>query len=215
MRKIIVYVACSLVLTAGLIAQPKLGLKFSPSFTSSRVVHLSDTIQFSNGENVFKFSLGLMVDHQFTETYYFSSGLFFVPKQVAFNIEPDPGHSYKNQTEVYDLQYLQIPVTLKLFTNELTPAMALYFQVGGSLDINIFNQPQQRAYTLIREFRTLDTNVLLGMGGEYRVGINTILFAGFTYQRGLSNIVRTTNPKLEDGFAIRNTVLMIDFGIKF
>lgn len=215
MRKFILSNICLIFLGYGLFAQTKLGLKFSPAFTSSRVNMISDTVQINGNGSAFRFSLGLVVDHPLTETYYISTGLFYVPKQVSFRVQPDPGFSYKNESESYNLQYLQIPVTLKLYTNELVPSMALYFQVGGALDINVFDEPMAREYTLIREFRTLDSSVILGMGGEYRVGINTILFLGFSYQRGLGNVVKTTNPQLEDGFAIRNTVAMLDFGIKF
>jgi hypothetical protein len=215
MRIFIIAVFSILFVQNSVFAQTKLGLKFSPAFTSSRINLLSDTIRISNDASAFRFSLGLVVDYPLTETYIFSTGLFYIPKQVSISIDPDPGFTYKNTRETYNLQYLQIPLTLKLYTNELSPAIGIYFQVGGSIDINIFSEPADRTHTLITGFKGVDTNVILGMGGEYRAGANTVLFAGFSYQRGLGNIVRTTNPEMEEGFAIRNTVVMIDFGIKF
>ncbi|MFT6135922.1 MAG: hypothetical protein ACJAZM_002423, partial [Cyclobacteriaceae bacterium] len=43
----------------------------------------------------------------------------------------------------------------------------------------------------------------------------TVIFTGITYNRGLANVVKTTQPTLSEEFSIRNSVLMFDIGLKF
>lgn len=186
-------------------------MKFSPSLTSSRTPTYKDTIQVEGNGSNFRFALGLIVDNSFSETYAFSTGILFVPKRISFSVDgPHP-----NTSEVYNLQYLQIPVTLKLYTNEIVPDLSVFFQVGGAPEIKIFEEADKETYTLIDSFKPLDVNVMLGAGVEYRAGINTVLFINGSFQRGLMNIVDSTTPEIGDDFAIRNTVFMFDLGIKF
>lgn len=203
---------CSTVLTG--MSQAKLGLKFSPIIASNRVEFSSDTLNVDKGGSKFKFGVGLIVDLPLSETYYFSTGLLIVPKTVGFNIETENGGTYPNSFEEYNLQYLQIPVTLKLFTNEIAPDLSVYFQVGGGIDIKVDDKPLEEEYVFVEKFNPVDLNLAIGAGVEYRVGISTILFGGFNYQRGLINVVNEPIERNID-LSIRNTVFSIDFGIKF
>ncbi len=195
-------------------AQTKIGLKFSPLITSSRFDLTSDTLDIESGGAGFKFGLGLIVDHAFTDNYSFSSGLLIVPKRVNAEIRGEDGGTFPNLSEEYNLQYLQIPITLKLYTNEVAPDMTVFFQVGGAVEIKIDEKPLEEDYILIDQFNPVDMTASIGAGLEYRVGINTTLFGGFNFQRGLINIVNETEPRdLE--LVAKNTVFAIDFGIKF
>lgn len=196
-------------------AQVKLGLKFSPSINNSRTFLPSDTIDVDPVNGLFKFSLGLIADMELTDTYYLSSGLLVVPKRVGIDIKPENGSTFAPRTEYFDLQYVQIPATLKLYTNEILPDGSLYFQVGGAADIKVFEQPVEEEYDFISEFSTVDLTVVFGGGFEYQAGLNTALFGGVTYNRGLTNVVKSTQSALDNEFAIRTSVLMFDLGIKF
>ena len=55
---------------------------------------------------------------------------FFVPKRVG--IESSGGVE-----EAYRLHYLQIPIALKLFTNEVALDTRVYFQVGLTADVKL------------------------------------------------------------------------------
>jgi hypothetical protein len=197
------------------VAQVKLGLKFSPSLNSSRTFLPSDTVDVDPDNGLLKISLGLIADLELTETYFVSTGVMVVPKRVGVIIKPENGATFSESKEYFDMQYVQIPATLKLFTNEIIPDGSMYFQVGGAADIKVFEQPVEEEYEFIGEFNNLDVTVILGGGFEYQAGLNTALFAGVTYNRGLTNVVKTTQPALDDDFSIRTSVLMIDLGIKF
>ncbi len=200
-------------------AQSKLGLKFSPAISSNRTSLIDSLYDVEPYNNTFKFSIGLIYDHELTETYYLSTGLIFVPKYVGFQVSEEmdqPSANYdKSNIEEYRLNYLQIPVSLKLFTNEIQPDMRIYFQVGMAPEIRVFSEPVEEDYDLITEYKNIDATILGGAGVEYRAGINTTLFAGFTYQRGLSNVVKVESFGFQEELFIRNTVVSFDLGIKF
>ena len=189
------------------LAQTRLGLKLSPVVVSNRATNDAQTVE--NDGSSLKLSIGLIVDKPLAESYFLSSGLVYVPKRAAFRPE-DPLAS----PEEYTLQYLQIPATIKLFTNEVAPDFKVYFQIGAGLEIKVFDEPDNPDFVTIESFNPVDFSVILGTGVEYRAGINTTLFGGISYQRGLINTVNETIPTAED-LQIRNTVVSFDLGVKF
>lgn len=225
MRKTFILI---LLITAGAsstIAQSKLGLKFSPIFTSTRTALIDTLYDVENDGNRFKFSLGLIYDHEITETYYFSTGLIFVPKSITFSVTDETSNTtlpYASQPrsgqpkEEYRLNYLQVPLTLKLYTNEIQPDMRVYFQVGGALEFKVFDAPVKEEYTLVEEFKDFDTSVIFGAGLEFRAGINTTLFGGLTYQRGLNNVLKSERfGGFQQELEFRTGIFSIDIGLKF
>ena len=117
--------------------------------------------------------------------------------------------------EEYNVQYLQIPVSVKLFTNEVAPDLKVYFQVGTGLEIKVFDEAIEPEFTGVESFNPIDIPVILGSGIEYRAGLSTTIFGGISYQRGLVNTInQVNNPVLED-LAVRNTIVSFDIGVKF
>lgn len=202
-------------------AQLQLGLKFSPQISAGRTLLTDDALDFEADDSGFKFGLGLIVDYGFAENYFFSSGINFMPKRVAFLITNEDGTALPvgvNPFEDYNVQYLQLPLSLKLFTNEVQPDMKIFFQVGAAPEVKIYDQPVNEEYNLINEFQFIDVAALLAVGLEYKVGLNTILFGGFSYQRGLINQIRSINSgglSFQEDPAYRNTIVSLDLGIKF
>jgi len=204
MKRILIFFL--LIASLGSMAQVKLGLKLAPVVAANRAKNEAQTVE--NDGSKMKFSVGLIADQPLSDTYFLSSGLIYLPKRVAFR---DATGSVE---EEYKLQYLQIPVTLKLFTNEISPDLKGFLQVGGALEIMVFNEEEDPTYTTVEKFTPIDMPVILGAGIEYRAGINTTLFGGFSYQRGLVNVVNEAEVAFED-LQLRNTVFSIDLGVKF
>ena len=193
--------------------QVKIGLKFSPLLSLNQVELISNSLDVENASAKARFSLGLIVDKPFSDTYYFSTGLIIMPKRVGIDITPENGGTFPNTFEAYNLQYLQIPLTLKLFTNEIQPDLSIFFQVGGAFEIKVDDRPKDEDYVLIEKFNPFDLAAMLGAGAEYRVGINTVLFGGFSYQQGLINVVNNAQDDMD--LTIKNAVITFDLGIKF
>ncbi len=214
MRKSLLFLSFILVGALACFSQTKLGLKFSPLFSSHKTSLKSDQLEVFQGKTATRMSIGLIVDHPLTDTYFFSSGLIYLPKRVSINLEEeDGGIAPTNPFESYDLNYLQAPLSLKLFNNEIAPDISLFFQVGLILEFKIFEQALNEDYEFISKFNFFDTAAIIGTGIEYRLGINTMFFSGISLQKGLINIINQTNP--EYPLVIRNQIVSIDIGMKF
>ena len=211
-------------------AQVEIGLKVSPTITNLRAESTSKNAFGSDGSQL-GFSGGLVIDYFFGENYAFSTGLALAGKggsvrytdyrNNGVGIGNDFQTSYKMST-----QYLQLPLSVKLFTNEIAPATRLYFQVGGSLNVPIgtringskfYTDPatgtENKAGDYVYFF---DADAIVAAGAEYALGKSTKLFAGLGYHRGLVNIDHYFGSKR--GFSdvtIKNSSFGLDLGIKF
>ncbi len=221
MRKFILLTILTGLVAFGTNAQDsdlKLGIKVAPVFGNSRIQLDDPDVTVENDGAAFKLSVGLIVDKSFGDNYMFSTGLIYLPKEVGLTVNPEASSTQTwNSAEAYKLQYLQIPATVKLFTNEVQPDMKVYFQLGMALEIKVFEEadPDLAEPEVIAQFQPLNIPVILGTGIEYRAGLNTVLFGGISYQRGLINIVKDTNYTFAEDFALRSSLVSIDIGIKF
>ena len=221
MRKNWLIVLFTILSVATASSQSKLGLKFSPAISSTRSSLVDTLYDVEPESSAFKFSIGLIYDHELTETYFLSTGLIFVPKQIAFTVTEElnqpTAKAPAEATQEYRLNYLQVPVSLKLFTNEIQPDMRIFFQVGMAPEIMVFSEPVEEEYNLVEEFKGFDTSILFGSGVEYRVGVNTTLFGSVTYQRALMNTIKTVNFDFQEQeeLYLRSTIVSLDLGIKF
>ncbi|MEM8966223.1 MAG: outer membrane beta-barrel protein [Bacteroidota bacterium] len=189
-------------------AQVKLGVQLSPTLSFNRLDDDEAATGFDNDGIGGRLVGGAIVDYMLQENYYVSSGLFFVPKRVGVrNID-------SGVEEAYRLHYLQLPATMKLFTNEIALDVRLYFQAGFTLDMKILEDNLSEDPQFISEFRPIDASLLLATGAEYQFGYSTILFGGFSYRRGLGNTVRSTDANVGD-LVIKNDLFSLDMGIKF
>ena len=222
MRKAVVFLAVFSLVSFGLNAQEsglKLGIKIAPTFGSSRVLLDDPDVTVQSDGSSFKLSLGLIAEKEFGNNYLFSSGLVYLPKKVAIAANDGTGTQTFNGAETYKLQYLQIPATVKLFTNEIQPDIRVYFQLGVALELKVYEEadPNLTEPELIAQFSPFNVPVILGTGFEYRAGVSTVLFAGISYQRGLTNIINSTTNSytLAEELSVRSTLLSIDAGVKF
>ena len=223
MKKIF-FLSLLLALTTTAFAQDlELGIKITPSIAGSRVIAPSEVNFEKEGAN-FRFGFGVIADLYFTDNAAFSTGLSFTGKggTVSYpNSLITPGSTNGRITDEISLQYLEIPLTVKLFTNEVAPDMHIFFQTGFSLNprmgakVNgekLDQTNNNEKYS--KRFNVLDADVILGTGLEYQVGETTKLFGGISYHRGLVSIddyYESKNDKIE----LRNNVISLDLGVKF
>jgi hypothetical protein len=113
--------------------------------------------------------------------------LWYTVKGVSYNIynsfydtdvfvqKPLTKDEIKANAAEFNLQYLQIPVSLKIFSDQVTPGMPFYIQFGGTLDINIAEKPVNYAKNALVQYRDRvspnsgifgfgEANLLLGLG---------------------------------------------------
>lgn len=188
-------------------AQVRFGFKAAPNISFNRIDAEADNTGFDTDGVGLRFQLGPIFDFEFKENHYFSTGLIFTSKRSAFSADS----SATTYREDYSPQYLQVPITLKLFTEEIGLDKKIYFQFGGTIDFMTNNEGEDE--NIVQSFRFIDLNSLLAIGLEYGIGINTKLFGGLVYQRGLLNVI---NKNLYgDNFNLRNDFVGLEIGVIF
>lgn len=215
-------VALLLVFTSTAFAQLEMGIKITPSIAGSRLIAPSDVNIEKEGSN-FRFGFGVIADIYFTDNAAFSTGLSFTGKggSISYPTSLITTGSASRTTDDISLQYLEIPLTVKLFTNEVAPDMRIYFQTGFSLNPRMgakvngdkLDPNDDEKYS--KRFNVLDADVILGTGLEYQVGETTKLFGGLSYHRGLVSIDDYYQKEINNKIELRNNVISLDLGVKF
>ncbi len=190
-------------------AQVRFGFKAAPNISFNRIDSEVDNVDFNTEGVGLRFQLGPVFDIEFKENHYFSTGIIFTSKRSAFSA--DSSATTQRKIEDYSPQYLQVPITLKLFTEEIGLDKKIYFQFGGTIDFMTNNQGEPE--NIVKSFRFIDLNSLLAVGLEYGIGINTKIFGGLVYQRGLLDVIKENI--YEDNFNLRNDFVALEIGVIF
>lgn len=191
------------------IAQTRIGLMGAPVFSYGRPEHPEEYVKNTGSKTLIRF--GLEFDFMMSDSYAFSTGLIYSPERLSITYN-DGTTSFD---EAYKVQYLQIPVTLKLFTSELQPDLKAYFQIGFIGEILLNNEPLDNDYYLIEDFKFYDFSFTGGAGIEYGPGVNTIIYGGVFYDHGLVNIVKTTSDLANGNISAKMSAFSIKVGLKF
>jgi hypothetical protein len=229
MKKLLLTFATLAAASSAASAQVELGLKLSPSINYFRVDAPSE-FNFKEESGRVGLGGGLVVDYFFGENAAFSTGLWLTGKSGEFSYsDPGPllaGNKVKKQMGI---QYLELPITVKLFTNEIAPDIRLYFQVGGTIAAPIGARIDgEKRYidpgtlsetTALKHVFFFDANALVSIGAEYQLGKSTKTFAGISYHRGLINLDSYFDDERKgdfgDNVSIKNNVFALDLGLKF
>ncbi|WP_299758948.1 porin family protein [uncultured Pontibacter sp.] len=201
-------------------AQVEIGLQLSPTISGNRFV-AEDRYNFEKESNKLRLGVGVVVDYFFAQNYAFSTGLMYRSKgsEITYTETDDSGFSRSAKDDI-SVQYIQLPITLKLFTNEVAPGTILYFQVGGSLNTKVAAQVNDKkvinSEKVIKRFNIFETDAILGGGVEFQMGQSTKVFGGLTYHRGLTDIDDFYEEKFDDkNISVKNNGVSLDFGLKF
>lgn len=224
-----------------MVGKVKLGIRVAPLIGFSRINDqtssdkINSDINYTANEVGVGISAGITADYFFAKNYAINFNLFYTSKQGSIK---GSGIGYNN----FRLSMIQLPVMLKLFTNELAPRYRVYFQVGASPDIVIDQKVKKSSIDASTNsnnnfpartvggdnLRGFDFSLWFGGGMEYRTSSETILTAGLSYNLGLLNMVKNngafnensyfTDPVLSpasDRYKIRVDAISLDLGIKF
>jgi hypothetical protein len=227
MKKILLTIAALAVAPAAF-AQVEIGLKVSPSISYLRASSPSATA-FQGESSKFSFGGGIFMDYFFGQNYAFNTGLFLTGKGGTISyVEPSTLPLAGDRvSQKIAMQYLELPLTIKLFTNEVAPDTRVYFQVGGSLAVPVqtringeknyidaFNSNNETSAG--SHVFDIDANLIGAVGAEYQLGQSTKFLAGISYHHGLVDLDRyfEKTRKFSD-VSIKNSVFSLDLGLKF
>lgn len=166
------------------------------------------------------FTYGLMSDFEFAENYCFATGLTITSINGSGTIlNYQPYHTANATNADYDvkykMQYLQIPLSIKLKTDEKDD-MKFYgqfglttdFRIGARVDVEQGNTPladDAKATDYTKFFRA---GMIIGGGVEYRLSGKTSALLGLTYNNGLTNIAKKPH-------SVKNHYVGINLGVFF
>ncbi len=216
MRKKLFVLAFSLLTATASYAQFTLGFKVGLAVASNRVDTKTTGLDFASDGSSARIIIGGIADIQFAEKYAFSTGILYATKQAKFTAKPS-GAGVGNFSESWGLQYIQIPLTVKLFTSEVFPNAKVYIQAGPQIEILVGKKNKESSTkalggeTIVSSFTPVDISVTAAAGLEYTIGEN-ILFGGLNFQTGFINTINKTNS--DTPFTSKNTLFSLEIGIK-
>lgn len=181
----------------------------------------------SNGSNV-GFIYGLMMDYNFTKNYAFAVGVEVAYRGGKIKYENPAGQEVTSADYTYNLKYVDIPLTIKLKTNEIG-YITYYGQFGVQPGINIdakydydytWTNPSSQAPKSDKDVdvsnEIVDSNfsLLFGVGAEYRISGNTCIMGGLQFSNGFTDLLKDNDPNGTPLKAISN-YFSLNLGVFF
>ncbi len=166
------------------------------------------------------FSYGVLADFGFARNYYFSTAFLVSTingKSEMTASNSGPGSDHAQYT--YKLQYLEIPLTLKLKSNENTSGR-FYGQFGLGTGINIRARRDGKLRNgsgglsevnnenISSDVNTFRLALIVGAGAEWKIPGNLNILTGVTYNNGFTKV-------LDKAPEARSSYLALTLGVFF
>ena len=187
--------------------QIQLGLRFAPNVSLNRLTDNVSTINYDLNGAGLKFSAGPTVDYFFSDNYAISSGLWYTVKRSSLTSDQMDKNTRTN------IQYIQLPISVKFLTNDLPQEMQLYFQLGGTMDFKIAEKHKNYPVPPGKLYSAFDLGLLISGGTQIPIGDTTKAFMGITYNRGLINLIKDNS--LNNDLKLFSNLIGIETGIIF
>lgn len=162
---------------------------------------------------------GLVIENYFSKNYAFSTGLrlgsyggkmvyndSILVRTDKSNVSVPPSLQVK-----YALQYVTIPIDLKLKTNQIG-FLSYYAQLGFAPQVNI--RARASAASVLdnanvgKEIGIFNLSYHFGGGVEYGVGGSTVIMVGISYNNGFIDILSKQDSKQTLNFLTINVGVM-------
>lgn len=186
--KKITLLSFSILFSVAMMAQSKfqLGFKGSPNIHWLK----TDANGLERDGVNFGFNYGIIADFNISERYSFSTGVESVTLGGSSNYEA----GVFDIDETYKAKYVEIPLTIKLKTNQIG-YITYYGQFGLGLGINYeasgettFNGVTTSDKNRSNEMALFRGAIIFGAGMEYNISGSTSILVGLTFNNGLTNI---------------------------
>jgi opacity protein-like surface antigen len=225
-----VMMASAVITAPSLLAQENSGVRFGLKLSPNLSMLRSETKELKAAGNTLGYTFGLMTEFPIggSGNYRFATGLSLnkVGGRTSRDTATISNKVVNNLETTYKLQYIELPLTVKMMTNEIG-YMRYFAQVGFSAGFNIAAkadmiyelQPNSTRTEMENENVMDDINLfriglVVGAGAEYNFSGNTSLLFGITYNNGFTNIA---NFELAGGKKARllNNYLELTVGMFF
>lgn len=167
------------------------------------------------------FSYGLMGDFNFTQNYSFATGLTITTingKSTEVVTSSNSGAA-PSQYEIqlkYKLQYIEVPLTLKLKTVKINEVryygqfgLSNGFMIGAKQDFDLVGGASSKDNDIKNDINFYRAGLIIGAGAEFDVSGNTSITTGLTFNNGFTDI---TSSKTS---TVKNHYVGINIGVFF
>jgi hypothetical protein len=224
MKKIHLFALFFLVMSSQVLAQEakpfRLGLTASPSVAWFK----PETKDYNSAGVILGFSYGLVGEFRMGEYYSVSTGLNI--SHFGGKLEFTDQLSVIGTTNLereYRMQYLELPVAIKLHTPEIgyfTYYGRFGFATGFNLksiakDTYVSGSKFTEEYNNKGNTPLLRAALIVGLGLEYSLGGRTSVFGGFTYNNGFTSNLKGRNQHTNANVSATANYLMLNAGIMF
>jgi hypothetical protein len=197
------------------------GLSFSV-FVDPQITWMnSDSKQIERSGTNFGIGGGLVMDRYFTENYAFSTGLSMLSTggdlhfldSLDFRSGGTRDTLPAGSIVKYRLQYVTIPLSLKLKSNEIG-YLKFYAHLGLNSHFNVKATGDAESRNIHGEDIKDEVNFFMlsyffGGGVEYSLGGNTALIGGIYFTSGILDVASSDNYRMQVGS------LSLRLGVKF
>lgn len=196
-------------------------MKFSVHLDPQFAWFSSDEDNVAPDGSIFHIQTGLQMDLFFAKNYAFTLGFginnmggnLLYSDSTAFSNKGDTIFATPGQLVKQNLQYLDIPIGLKLKTEELGYA-TFFLELGLNpmININAFATDANEVFvkeSILEETQRFNLAYHAGIGVEYRLGGSTSAIGGVRWTSGLTDV--TNNDKAN----ITVKAISIHLGILF
>ena len=183
-------------------------LRFGVSFDPQLSWLKPDVKNITKEKSKLGLNAGLIMNYYFAENYAFSTGISInysggniaYKDSVAFEFRNSTDNFPDGATVLYKLEYLNIPLEIRLKTNEIGyfvyyTHLGVTSHIGLNASIDIVEENIENAVVL-NEINTFNLSYHIGAGLEYSLGGNTALILGFIYNNGFIDVTKKENDKV-------------------
>lgn len=194
------------------------GMKICPNMAWLK----SDTKGIESDGSVTRFSYGLITEFRIAENYAFATGIDIAYRGGKLKGETSTVLNDTTTTIVSEstlkLQYIELPLTLKLKTNEIGH-LRYYLQVGVAPGFSLRARADGKSTTQIRstgyqanstaefedqdvkdDINNINLSMVIGAGVEYNLSGTTNFFGGIVFNNGFTDISDSKEDKYVSNF---------------
>lgn len=198
MRKLVLFVVLFLIVRGAAIAQDQkfhFGLKIIPSMSWIK----PDNKGLSREGYRLGFGYGVQTEFRLQENYAICSGVQVVYRNgdISFAGNQASGTQVEDVTVNYNLQYLEIPVCLKMMTRKFD-RIRYFGQFGFSPGLNLKakrDTPVEENEDFKSDVFPINMNMIVGAGIEYEISGSTVAFGGLEFSNGFIDIFKGGDQK--------------------
>ncbi len=196
------------------------GLKITPSLAWLR----TDTKGLESNGSKFGFSYGLITEFRFSDHYSFATGIDVAYRGGNLRSTSESTDAVGTKTVIVadsktTLQYIEIPLTLKLKTSEIG-YLTYYLQAGVSPGFNIRARADNKTNTqttfsnntttnvnteetgvdIQKDINAVNLSMIIGGGVEYTLSGSTVLLVGIQFNNGLFDVLDASSAKANSNY---------------